>query len=253
MDLDPAAELRALRWRAYGPEADIHTDEAAVRRLLELEGRADAAVVAADEANVESGADQPPQVLAPDAATPPAPMPMPMSVPAPERGAWRRWRTPALWVASLITVLVATVVASNAVIQGVHANPQSIEAAQVASLRPDSGWDVPEFFAFGGDLDDARGFEEFYGLRVVVIAGDSGLPMYDECMWVMTSVDAGASTVNSFDGPMFQGCAAGSFAPVVTFSVTSEFPEQLRQAFPDGAAVQFMLESIQLRPAHDQQ
>ena len=145
-------------------------------------------------------------------------------------------------MASLIIAVMGTVLVSNAVIQGVHANPQNVGAEQVASLRPDSGWDVPEFFAFGGDLDDARGFEEFYGLRVVVIAGDSGLPMYDECMWVMTSVDAEESTVNSFEGPMFQGCGAGSFAPVVTFSVTSEFPEQLRRAFPDGTAVQFMLD-----------
>ena len=149
---------------------------------------------------------------------------------------------PGAVVASLVIAVVGTVVASNAVIQGVHANPQNAGAAQVASLRPDSGWDVPEFFAFGGDLNDARGFEEFYGLRVVVIAGDSGLPAYDECMWVMTSADAEASTGNSFEGPVFQGCAAGSFPPVVTFGVTSEFPEQLRRAFPDGTAVQFMLD-----------
>lgn len=34
---DPGAELRALRERAYGPDADIHRDPAAMQRLRELE------------------------------------------------------------------------------------------------------------------------------------------------------------------------------------------------------------------------
>lgn len=34
---DPGAELRALRERAYGPDADIHDDPAAMQRLRELE------------------------------------------------------------------------------------------------------------------------------------------------------------------------------------------------------------------------
>src|SRR6187397_3279920 len=40
MDDATRAELAALRQRAYGPDADIAADRAAVERLIELEARA---------------------------------------------------------------------------------------------------------------------------------------------------------------------------------------------------------------------
>ena len=40
MDAATREELAALRLRAYGPDADIAADRAAVERLIELEARA---------------------------------------------------------------------------------------------------------------------------------------------------------------------------------------------------------------------
>ena len=79
MDDETLIELRALRARAYGPDADIDADPAARARLAELESSARAATSAseparptpADVPGLDNG-QAPEDALAPDAAAEPA-------------------------------------------------------------------------------------------------------------------------------------------------------------------------------------
>src|SRR6478609_4784199 len=68
MDAAARAELEVLRRRAFGPDADIHDDPAALARLIELEDLARPAVPSAP-AETAPTASESPEVAAP-AATP---------------------------------------------------------------------------------------------------------------------------------------------------------------------------------------
>lgn len=243
MDTHIAAELRVLRERAYGPHADIHRDAAAVRRLRQLEEGALRAEPPESGPTEHAASERlphtPPSENAPSSTSHPNP------TPALERSVRRtpRLRMPVLWVASVIVAILVTVVISNAVIQGVHSDPLNAGATQVAALEEDPGWELPEFFGFNDQSDSARGFAEFYGLRAVVqTTGYMTGPAYDECVSVMTSADAATATANAFDGPFWVGCAANSFPAAAAFKVTAEAPDQLRAAFPEGTALQFVFD-----------
>jgi len=69
MDAAARAELEALRRRAFGPDADIHDDPAALERLIELEDLARPAVPNVP-AEATPAASEPPRDLVSAAATP---------------------------------------------------------------------------------------------------------------------------------------------------------------------------------------
>src|SRR5688500_17890356 len=62
MDDHPVDELRMLRERAYGPDADIGLDPAALARLNELEGRAAAVPVEASVLSPGIAGDESPAI-----------------------------------------------------------------------------------------------------------------------------------------------------------------------------------------------
>ena len=227
-------ELRALRRRAYGPDADIHTDAAAVRRLQQLEGHRSEAGPA--------GTEEPPSATLLQSREGTAAEGLARASgfgSNQQRALWRRFA--AQWIASVLAAVVVTIVVANAFIQGMHDSFGGDDATQVGSLREDDSWKPPSFFTAGGDPEGVRAFGDFLGMRAVITtAGESKT---GSCLWVMNSADADAAagrTDGSFEGPLYNGCAAGSFPAEVAFEVTRDSPDRLRQAFPVGTALQFV-------------
>ena len=69
MDAAARAELEALRRRAFGPDADIHDDPAALARLIELEDLARPGRAERPSPKPRPAASEPPREVAPAAAT----------------------------------------------------------------------------------------------------------------------------------------------------------------------------------------
>lgn len=248
MTTHPDDELRALRARAYGPNADIHDDPHALQRLRDLEGSLDTLVP--EEAKVrEAGADEArdaaasalessprPEVVSDVAKDPAADLEVeqgPASSAAPRRERRRR-RLIVWWVASLLLAVIVAVSVTAFVSRRVQADPR-----EVAVLGVDLGYDATPFF--GGDEREARAFGSFYGLRTLLAPVpwmNAGLGpcliVFDESQMVVTS--------ESTSGPSYNGCGAGDFPTTLELMVTSDLPSELREQFPVGSALQFVLD-----------
>jgi hypothetical protein len=254
MRSDIADELRELRRRAYGPAADIHDDAAAFRRLQELEG-AGASVRSAtrgDDPEAEQGpppADAAAAVGAaePDDATDDArladPADLADAASASDRPRRPRWLVIAAWAVSLLLAVLATALVSRAVIQRVQVDPQQVGATQVARLGVDPDRAIPEVFTNG--TPELRGFSDFHGMEVLVSVDGGGIwygtaGSTDECMTVTTTAVFESATDDSYSGPSYYACAANAFPAAVALKVTADLPEELRRAFPEGTALQFV-------------
>ncbi|MBW9121657.1 hypothetical protein JNB63_16280 [Microbacterium trichothecenolyticum] len=289
-------ELATLRERAYGLNADIHDDPAALARLSELEEQAaaaSAANIAAHSAwthlstdgalprrsavDDEEGTEPVPLTLPPPeradaaaAADPTAPDRDGRESPAPTppgagstdadaggtdpadsgsgagdevvdsdaedaavataRPWWRR--LPVLWAASVVAAVLAGVALTLLV--------QSMEAGRVGVLHidPDAEW--PED-VWAGETEDSFAFETFYGLTVLSqpqVTGD-GTQGPVPCLIVFSGVG---------DNPSYLGgsCGAGSFPAEAVFIVGRQAPSELRDRFPVGTAMQFVLDGEQV-------
>ncbi|MFH8251200.1 hypothetical protein ACH3VR_12590 [Microbacterium sp. B2969] len=232
MNEDALAELRRLRARAYGPAPDIHGDPAALRRLEELEARnRQVASVPADEAPVSD---------APPSEPEPGPALEEHAEPAePSRG-FRRWM-PWLWLASLVTVgvLAAAWTFATAIVWFAPLQ-RDAAIAQVAVLTVDEAFDAPA--VFGSPVADRVGFQDFDGLTAMTAEGGvMGAGADDTCLVVVptASIDTEADIYN---GPIFVGCSAGAFPATVELLVTHDQPEGIRDRFPAGTALQFVLD-----------
>ncbi len=273
-------ELRLLRARAYGPDADIEQDAAALRRLHDLEAEARsvddewtstaASSVAAQGAahGPDTGAAREPGVASTDpgedgndhpvteddaaeragdehaAADPPPPMRRwGRSVLAFVRT--RRGARVSIAVASALIVLIVAVVVLT-VVQRVQTAPLLSGAAQVARLDVDDRFEVPDFYSGGRDEGvGLRGYEEFAGLRAMVSPQDFAYsPTGGQCIIVIQTRDLAAATDNSFPGRQWGGCGAGAFPATTQFVVTSDFSDETRDAFPEGMAVQFVYDPV---------
>ncbi len=249
----PLDELHSLRERAYGPTADIHADPAAMARLAELEAqaRAVATPVPASEPDAASPAPVDVALVDPPAPVPPredadveAPFAEPLApdagtgIPAPATDApaaqpssatpWWRRRMPLLWAGSVVAALILGA--------GVTLAIESFESGAVAVLAPDPDAEWSDAIWGGPDAQDAIGFEEFFGLTVISqpqqwsSAGDT-LP----CM----AIFGGEGDNIIYAG---SGCGAGRFPAVTSFVVSRDSPKELRDRFPEGTALQFVLE-----------
>lgn len=252
MDDETVAELRALRARAYGPGADLDDDPAALRRLNDLEelvlaptpsARVRAAVPAtASEAPVsatavglpmaggtggETGADSP---LDPEDA-PPEPSDRPQLW-------WTRRRLGVLWALSLVVVLVVSAVASAAFTYRVQADPR-----EEAVLSVDPTGEVPEVFG-GGVESGGQVYEDFYGLVPLVFdygpSASAGL-----CLQIVDVATLGQES-RSTGELIFGGCGVGSFPVTASFVVSPAVPSALRDRFPVGSSLQFVLEDSRI-------
>lgn len=255
MAAPPADELRTLRIRAYGRDADIHLDAAALRRLDELEngeqssgeagGTVDGRVVAAEhvtdhpsDPDAEAPADD--RATEPGDAQPHGPESrgaVPNS--AGPRRSNRRKRIGLLWACSLVLVAVIAGFGGAAMTEATRIAPFDVEATQVGVLKPDPNADVPGIL---GSADDGTVmFADFHGMRAASVSsywsGGSS-----PCLQIMSSADLATATDDSFSGMMYGACGAGAFPAAVQFLVTPELPEELRAVFPEGSALQFVLQ-----------
>lgn len=254
-------ELRALRGRAYGPGADIQGDSHALERLRELEGRESAASgrqPSSTPVEVETRADdRVEQSDSEDPALDEIPLEHPARVWATRaaqlaRTSLRRLarlrRSTVLVIVGLLALASVLVVALN-LVDRVQTDPLQTGAAQVARLSIDPAYEVPTIFLGGPDEaknSDARGFEEFLGLRTIITptgffyGGDTA----DDCMSIFIAAAVDESDPTSFSGPVFGGCAAGTFPAATQFRVDIPgLPDELTDAYPDSTALQFVYDS----------
>ena len=235
MHSETGDELRALRQRAYGPNADTADVAAALVRLREL-GTDDQATGTA----LQDGGERP----SPPSSDDQQPLPTPDLVPrARPRRAATRWRIPLLWAASVLVAALGTAVISNAVIQRVQVDPQGVGATQVTRLNQDPDIEIPIFFTAGEGTGE-QAFTRFSGLQVLVLPGETWAPggSDDKCILVTQVTDFLTATEDSYIGWTFTGCAANAFPATVEITVTGDMPAELREAYPEGTALQFVFD-----------
>ncbi|MFD4958109.1 hypothetical protein [Microbacterium sp. NPDC058389] len=252
-------ELRALRARAYGPDADIHADPAALARLQELEAqRRTATAPVLDEPSPlalfeETGTDAVPVTTrpvddrAPDELTPaararaadtsdapsapeddiPSPEPEPAQ-PEPARPWWRRRR--AVWVGSLVIALLLGV--------GLTLSVQAITSGKVTTLAVDRDGEWPTQM-FGERPPGALRFEDFHGLSVFGLGQGFGGGVDQVCISVQSASD-GSGSLGAW------GCGNVEFPAAASLTVIETAPRELRDAFPVGTSLQFVLDGDQV-------
>lgn len=236
MDADHGSELERLRARAYGPNADIEGDPAAVARLRELEDRERmraAPLEAETEADPDDGADAPHPDPEPEEAEP-----------APRRPLLRSRRR--VWVAAVaVAGVVALTSAATAAGVSVTAVDRTAGIAQTDTLTADPDAQLGSAGYLGFDPEQTRGFADYYGLTVF-----SGVSQIDsegnqaECLIALdtSEVREADSPRSAPRGIRVGDCGAGPFPASVEFIVTSSFPEPFRARYPVGTAMQFVLD-----------
>ncbi|KTS88422.1 hypothetical protein NS183_09770 [Microbacterium testaceum] len=236
MDADHGSELERLRARAYGPNADIEGDPAAVARLRELEDRERmraAPLEAETEADPDDGTDAPQPDPEPEEAEP-----------APRRPLLRSRRR--VWVAAVaVAGVVALTSAATAAGVSVTAVDRTAGIAQTDTLTADPDAQLGSAGYLGFDPEQTRGFADYYGLTVF-----SGVSQIDsegnqaECLIALdtSEVREADSPRSAPRGIRVGGCGAGPFPASVEFIVTSSFPEPFRARYPVGTAMQFVLD-----------
>lgn len=136
---------------------------------------------------------------------------------------WWRRRVRLVWAGSLVlTALVAVAVTLWAV--------QDKDQVAVLHVAEETEW--PEM-VLGDPPPDARVFDTYLGLVVVMMPQSLGAGDSIDCLYVLDRGNRGVmSTI---------GCAAGAFAPTAALSVSDQAPEELRDRYADGTALQFVL------------
>lgn len=225
MDDDELAELQR---RAYGRRSDIERDPGALARLHDLEARERR--VANEPAPPLPTGDEP---ALGDTIAPPEDADVPSAAPSARASGAPRTRL-LLQLAALAATAALAVGATLAVTRA--SEPPGSEAA-VLTLT--SGTDIPgwEDLGFEGSLTT----EDFNGLTLVKqrSGGDGG-----SCLYVVRTVDPR-------EGPFHSGCTANSFPAIAQFTVSSSSPEALRQHFPVGTALQFILRGEEVHVVSD--
>jgi hypothetical protein len=232
-------ELRLLQARAYGPHADIQLDADALRRLRELEGKAES------RGEIKAGrADAPQDAPVPEAA-PAAVEPADALAPV-EPTAPPRKRRPGIRLDPRLTAalaLAAAIVVAALLVHGhVRSVPLQAGTKQVARLHLAPDYKVPGVFGSPEDGFEVAAFEPFHGVRPIVVSAPaaSGTTTGDKCIGVYPEDTLASATSDSFQGPAWSGCGAGAFPADVQLGVTTDLPAELRSAFPKGTALQFV-------------
>ncbi len=259
-------ELRRLRLRAYGPAADIQNDPVALRRLHHLESRERAAESGAEEPGSGGDASAEPVGARPDPgdpsasvrvlaqAIPPVPGPTPpasgaasaspATVGEPETTTLRplRLRTRLAWIAS---VLIAGSVAASATYASVAFAPVAVShgARQIATLDPSTTATVPDGWFGAGPSSRVY---EFFGLTLFETTGNAFGMSGDACVAAVATSqlpDPEDDANNwSVQGSVFSGCRVGTFPATIALRVDSSVPAEMRSAFPEGSALQFVVD-----------
>jgi len=235
-------ELRVLRKRAYGRDSDIHLDPDSLRRLRELESPdVDIEFDAVDDEF--DAVNERVEIIAPPPDTDPEPHEEARPTPR-----WFVWllglRRGTVLIVVGVFALAATLATALVLIERVQTDPLQVGASQVARLGADGSYEVPELFLGAGSDTSTRAYEQFLGLRFVTggAALWFGSAPGSTCLTIYSA--SATSTATSFDGPLFGGCAAGDFPPIVQLSVDVEgLPAEIRSAFPEATGLQFVYDS----------
>ncbi|GAA3020060.1 spermidine/putrescine ABC transporter permease [Microbacterium dextranolyticum] len=249
MDATSRDELAALRRRAYGPFADIAADPVATARLRELEERA-----RTDRAPGPSTATADVVGEAPDAAallrasiglpTVPLDADEPDAPTVPDsRDAVAAGRRPvaAPWIVAWAASMLVVAVLVGGLVWGLASIPPVAGSAggrQIATLTEKA--EVPEQVLTWVPGGEAEGFA-FEGLIVIPTAAGLGMSSAGApCLLIVPSQGYGSD--GSVTGEVFWGCQAGSFPATAQFMVGPQSPSALRERFPDGTALKFVLD-----------
>lgn len=234
-------ELRDLRARAYGRDADIHLDAVALGRLRELERAERPAPVEHDSvAAAETAAPDDDSVALEAEAQHPA---------HGRSSAMSRSRRSALLLVLGVAVVAMIIAVSPTLLERVQTDPLQEGAVQIARLRLDPGFTVPSVFFPGGSdpvkENGIQGFEAFHGLRVVKANDASSVSEPPgSCLIVYLEASITDPQSNSFSGPSFYGCSVGAFPAATQFRVATQgLPAELAAAFPTYPALQFIYDS----------
>lgn len=237
MDDEAHDELRELRYRAYGPGADIHHDVVAMERLRLLE--------AAERAEEDPAADEPerPRVdsepaerLSGESVAEPVVASQPRQVLA----GWSRRRLVWTWAGSLVAAALVGVTASA--LGGALSAPG--DPVQVGSLREEADFVWPEFL--GTRTDDARGYSTFLGLTALTTDRQWGGGATDTCLIMVEAAEVDSAAGDGRSATL--GCGTAAFPASVQFEVTSDMPAELLERFPLGTELQLVLVKSQPGP-----
>lgn len=231
MDDAESSELRDLRRRAYGPNADIHRDPEALNRLRQLEG-----IDQTPEGPDLGEPAETPMVSAPsvpaDGEEPARTDGLPSTADVSPRRRWTRRRLAWTWAGSLIAAVLLgaglTAWGSSIVAPG--------EPVRVATLRQ-AALEWPEFL--GTATADARGFTEFLGMTAITSERQWGGADTDICVIVLEAADAQMTANDGRTLPL--GCGTAAFPATAQFQVTPDMPAELIERFPVGTQLQFVL------------
>lgn len=163
------------------------------------------------------------------------------------------------WIASLGVAILVTATVTGFVSRRVQADPREVAVLGVNALAQ---W--PEIFGvYNDDGEREQGFpeggaafERFYGM--IAFRLPDGMYSYrpDESCLVVVDAEKIYENSNSYDAPVFNGCAAGTFAATAEIVVTSgspqNLPDELLDAFPEGTALQFVLDGDEVVVLSDQ-
>lgn len=278
MDAATLDELRTLRARAYGPDADIDHDPAALQRLRELEARGGATAMLADAPAVSPAADttharpaqpgdaarsdpegaqgdaastgieSPSGAGEPDAAqgapapgAPDASAPGAPDAPAAATGRRAPRLIAALWAASVVVAAALAAVVTYALVAIAPVSASS-GAPQIDTLENDPLIELPSGFMGAGPSSLAF---EYHGVTLFETAGGYG-GVGTECFAVVPTEEIpeeGTETNGwSMAGLFYTGCRVGAFPATVQFAVDSSAPQELRDRFPPDSALQFVFD-----------
>lgn len=248
MDDDVRQELRRLRARAYGPDADISGDPVAAARLAALE-------------ELER---QERLATAPLAAPPPRAGGEPAASGADDDGAEddgaeddgaddddddlrehrplvRSRRTLWVWAISLAAVTALASAATALTLTFVPV-PTSVGAPQVGTLEPDPDAETPA--VFGQRTGAERAFKDFYG--VTAFAGYAQVDATENrspCVYLLETREVSEQEARGVSGNfVYGGCGAGIFPATVEFVVAEGMPDAFVERFPIGTSVQFVFD-----------
>lgn len=250
MDPQAVAELRTLRARAYGPDADIFGDAAALERLDELEARAltRPAPPAAPTAEETTAPEHPAPVVddgrieqIPDAAASDLVHDAVFEDAPPARPRRTRRRLILTWIGSLLVAVVITSFVTSFVTRR-----SGYDAPVEGVLVEDPSFD---WEAMSGENTSA--YAEFYDLRVISFSGDrigrgqSGSAV-ETCLQIFDSTGIDPLTSTYSGDSSFFGCGTQDFPPRAIVTVSDRSPQALRDRYAVGTSLAFVLEGAEI-------
>ena len=143
-----------------------------------------------------------------------------------------------------LSVVASAALAAGITYAATSMAPVSVSsgAPQIATLEPSPLVEIPAGWFGAGP--SARAFE-FYGLTLFETAhGYVGTG--SDCFMAIPTEQLPAEDADpnnwSMSGPMHSGCRVGDFPATVEVPVDSGMPEEIRDRFPPGSALQFVLD-----------